>query len=297
MKDISRKCMMEKMKIEFTKMHGLGNDYIYVYCPEKEPENPNEISRILSKRHFSVGSDGLVLMCPSFVADIKMRMFNADGSEGGMCGNAVRCVGKYLYDKGILKKKNISVETLSGIKYLSLEIGNDSFVKSVSVKMGKASFDPKIIPTTFFDEAINHPIFIDGEEFLITALSTGSAHCVTFAENVFNMDISYLGPLFENHEAFPERVNTEFIECVDRTHINMRVWEKGSGETMACGTGACAAVAASARLGKCDFGVPVTVNLRGGTLEITCFNDYSLLMKGTAEFVFDGFIHIPTELF
>ena len=285
------------MKTEFTKMHGLGNDYIYVYCPNKEPENPNEISRLISRRHFSIGSDGLVLICSSEIADAKMRMFNADGSEGGMCGNAIRCVGKFLYDKGIIKKDKISVETLSGIKYLSLFIGEDGMVETVSVEMGKANFSPAAVPTTFFDEAVNEPICVLGNEYKITALSTGSAHCVTFQKDVFDLDISEIGPLFENHEVFPERVNTEFIECTDRRNINMRVWEKGSGETLACGTGACASVAAAVRLGMCESGVPVTVHLRGGDLEITCFSDYSLIMRGKAETVFDGVIDLPDELF
>lgn len=285
------------MNINFTKMHGLGNDYIYVYCPEKEPKNPNEISRIISRRHFSIGSDGLVLICSSEIADAKMRMFNADGSEGGMCGNAVRCVGKFLYDKGIIKKEKISIETKSGIKYLTLFLGEDAFVQTVSVEMGKANFAHDAVPTTFSGEAVNHPVCVLGKEYKITALSTGSAHCVTFQNDVFNLDISEIGPAFENHEIFPERVNTEFIERIDSRSINMRVWEKGSGETLACGTGACASVAAAVRLGKCDAGVPVTVHLRGGDLEITCFPDYSLIMRGKAETVFDGVIDLPDELF
>ncbi len=284
------------MKIDFTKMHGIGNDYIYVYCPYGEPSFPNDISRLISKRHFSIGGDGLVLICASKVADAKMRMFNADGSEGGMCGNAIRCVGKYLYDKNIIKKDKISIETLSGIKYLTLFFGEDSLVDSVSVQMGKADFSPKAVPTIFGNEAIDFPINVLGKEYNITALSTGSAHCVLFEKDVFNLDISEMGPAFENHNIFPNRVNTEFIECMDRRNINMRVWEKGSGETLACGTGACASVAASVRLGKCDAGVPVTVHLRGGDLEITCFSDYSLTMKGKAETVFDGVIDIPNEL-
>ena len=288
---------MDNIKISFTKMHGLGNDYIYVYCPEKEPAFPEKISEILSRRHFSVGSDGLVLICASSVADAKMRMFNADGSEGGMCGNAVRCVGKYLYDKNIIKKENISIETLSGIKYLSLRLGEDGLVQSVRVDMGRANFSPKAVPTSFEVEAVDAPITVDGKEYRITALSTGSAHCVAFGEDVFNMDISHIGPLFESHQAFPNRVNTEFIECLSDVHINMRVWEKGSGETLACGTGACASVAAAVRLGKCRSGVPVKVTLRGGELFITCGEDYSLVMEGSAETVYDGEILLPRELF
>ena len=283
------------MKINFTKMHGLGNDYIYIHCPEIQPVSPDKISKMLSKRHFSVGSDGLVLICPSEIADAKMRMFNADGSEGGMCGNAVRCVGKFLYDKNIVKKDKISIETLSGIKYLTLKIGEDGMVDGVSVHMGKADFSPLAVPTAFDAEAVDTPINVDGKEYRITALSTGSAHCVTFSHDVVSMDISHIGPLFENHERFPDRVNTEFIECIDEKHINMRVWEKGSGETLACGTGACASVAAAVRLGKCRSGVPVTVSLRGGELFITCGEDYSLVMEGKAETVFDGVVEIPDE--
>ncbi len=283
------------MKINFTKMHGLGNDYIYVYCGDKEPASPNEISRMLSKRHFSIGGDGLVLICKSKVADAKMRMFNADGSEGGMCGNAVRCVGKFLWDKGIIKKDKISIETLSGIKYLSLFLGDDGLVESVSVEMGKASFSPSDVPTILNFEAIDYPLIVCENEYKVTALSTGSAHCVIFEKDVFNLDISKIGPAFENHELFPQRVNTEFIECIDRRKINMRVWEKGSGETLACGTGACASVAASARLGRCEFGVPVTVCLRGGELEIVCNEDYSLIMRGKAETVYEGVVDINDE--
>lgn len=278
-------------------MHGLGNDYIYVYCPEKEPENPNEISRIISRRHFSIGSDGLVFMCHSDVADIKMRMFNADGSEGGMCGNAIRCVGKYLFDGGIIKKENISVETLSGIKYLTLYTGEDGLCDTVSVDMGKADFSPRAVPTVFDSEALEKPLTVLGKEYKITALSTGSAHCVVYENDVFNLDISETGPAFENNVVFPERVNTEFIECINRREINMRVWEKGSGETLACGTGACAVVAASARLGRCDYDVPVVVHLRGGDLEITCKKDFSLTMKGKAETVCLGVIDLPDSLF
>lgn len=283
------------MKVEFTKMHGLGNDYIYIYCPEKEPLSPNEISKLLSKRHFYVGSDGLVLISHSDVADAKMRMFNADGSEGGMCGNAVRCVGKYLYDKNIVKKDKISIETLSGIKYLTLFIGDDGLVDTVSADMGKADFSPSAVPTVFKTEAVDTPVFVGGKSYNITALSTGSAHCVVFEKDVFSMDISEIGPLFENHEVFPDRVNTEFIQCVDNRNINMRVWEKGSGETLACGTGACASVAVAVRLGKCEANVPVTVHLKGGELEILCGKDYSLTMRGKAETVYDGIIDIPDE--
>lgn len=286
------------MKINFTKMHGLGNDYIYIHCPKKEPSNPNEISRLISRRHFSVGSDGLVLICESSVADAKMRMFNADGSEGGMCGNAIRCVGKFLYDKGIIRKDKLSIETLSGIKYLSLFLGEDGLVDTVSVEMGKADFSPKAVPTVFENEAIERPITVLDKEYKITALSTGSAHCVVFENDVFNLDISKIGALFENHEVFPNRVNTEFIECVDRTNINMRVWEKGSGETLACGTGACASVAVAVRLNKCNANVPITVHLSGGELKITCFynhpqhENYSLIMEGKAETVYDGQIEL-----
>lgn len=283
------------MKINFTKMHGLGNDYIYIHCPHVQPAHPDKISRLLSKRHFSIGSDGLVLICPSDVADAKMRMFNADGSEGGMCGNAIRCVGKFLYDKNIIKKKSLSIETLSGIKYLTLKTGDDGTVDRASVHMGKADFSPLAVPTVFDGEAVDTPITVDGKEYRITALSTGSAHCVTFARDVFNMDISRIGPLFENHECFPNRVNTEFIECIDDEHINMRVWEKGSGETLACGTGACASVAVAVRLGRCRSDVPVIVSLKGGELFITCGEDYSLVMEGKAETVFEGVIEIPDE--
>jgi diaminopimelate epimerase len=279
-------------KIKFTKMHGLGNDYIYVYCGDNLYFDPCKVSRILSRRHFSVGSDGLVLMCSSSVADIKMRMFNADGSEGGMCGNAVRCVGKYLYDRGIVNKKEISVETLSGLKYLTLTVGKNGKVEFVSADMGKANFNPKAVPSLFEKEAIDTELEVGGKVYKVTALSTGSSHCVTFSDDVFNLVLDEIGPLFEKHPMFPMGVNTEFVECVDRTHINMRVWERGSGETLACGTGACAVVATAVKLGLCDANVPVTVSLRGGNMEIICSDDFSLTMNGTAETVFDGEIEV-----
>ena len=275
------------MKINFTKMHGIGNDYIYVNCMEKELEDPCGVSVAMSPRHFSVGSDGLIMICPSEVADAKMRMFNADGSEGKMCGNAIRCVGKYLYDNGICKKENISVETLSGIKYLTLTVEGGS-VKYVSVDMGKASFKAEDIPTTYGGEMIDAPAAVDGKTWRMTAVSVGNPHWITVVEDPYALELEKIGPAFENHPLFPERVNTEFIRKVGDDEIEMRVWERGSGETWACGTGASAVAAACVRLGLCSAGEPITVHLRGGDLVITCDSDYRITMKGPAEKVYDG---------
>lgn len=275
------------MKIKFTKMHGIGNDYIYVDCMKRELEAPGKISVAMSPRHFSVGADGLVMICSSDVADAKMRMFNADGSEGMMCGNAIRCVGKYLYDNGIVKKDKLSVETKSGIKYLDLCV-SDGNVVSVSVDMGYAVFEPSKIPVKSEKEIIDSPIEISGGEYKITCVSMGNPHAVTFVSDVSDIDIEKIGPVFENHPMFPERVNTEFVRVIDRRTIDMRVWERGSGETYACGTGACASVAACVKNGLADAGVPVTVRLIGGELTIICADDYRITMSGPAAKVYDG---------
>lgn len=276
------------MKINFTKMHGCGNDYIYVNCIDNELPNPDLISIEMSKRHFSVGSDGLVMICKSDVADAKMRMFNADGSEGKMCGNAIRCIGKYLYDNKIVTKKSISIETLSGIKYLELFVNDKNLVEMVSVNMGYASFIPKDIPVLSDVPVINQKCLINNDEYYITAVSMGNPHCVIYVDEPKELDLSKMGYAFENNLMFPQRVNTEFVRINERNSLMMRVWERGSGETWACGTGACAVAAASIKNGFCDFNKPIIIELLGGTLEILVKEDYNVIMKGPATKVFDG---------
>lgn len=275
------------MKIPFTKMQGIGNDYIYVNCMSGEYFDPAELSAVMSPRHMSVGADGLVLICSSDIADAKMRMFNADGSEGRMCGNAIRCVGKYLYDNGIVNKENISVETLSGIKYLTLTVENEK-VTYVSVDMGTASFVPGSIPVLSEDEVINRPIAVPSGEYRFTAVTVGNPHAVIYAEDIDSLDLRKIGPEFENNELFPERINTEFVKVISGTHLQMRVWERGSGETWACGTGACAVVAASVKNGICSANTEITVTLIGGDLKIVCSDDYQITMRGAAVKVYDG---------
>lgn len=275
------------MKLEFTKMHGIGNDYIYFNCLEGELENPSDVAVKMSARRFSVGGDGIVMICPSDSADVKMRMFNADGSEGKMCGNAIRCVGKYLYDGGFTDKTELSVETLSGIKKLKLTVENGA-VTYVTADMGKAELEGRKIPVDADGTVKEYPLEINGAVYPVTCVSMGNPHAVTYVDDVALIDLEKLGPCFEYHPFFPERVNTEFIRVVDRRTLEMRVWERGSGETYACGTGACAAVAASVLCGYVDFDTPVKVRLIGGELEIVCKKDFSIQMSGPAEKVYDG---------
>lgn len=275
------------MDIKFTKMQGCGNDYIYVNCFDFEIKDPNKLSIEMSKRHFSVGSDGLVLILKSDIADAKMRMFNADGSEGKMCGNAIRCIGKYLYDNKLINKEEIDIETLSGIKHLKLFVKDDKVYK-VTVDMGKASFDPNIIPITLKDKMINQKCLVENKEYNITAVSMGNPHGVLYLDEIDNLNLESIGPSFENNPIFPERVNTEFIKIIDKNHLKMRVWERGSGETYACGTGACASVASSCINKITNFNETVYVELIGGTLEIVCDNDFNIKMTGPAKKIYDG---------
>jgi diaminopimelate epimerase len=275
------------MNIPFIKMHGAGNDYAFVDCFKHSAENPNELAVKISDRHFGVGADGLVLILPSKVADCRMRMFNADGSEGKMCGNAVRCVGKYFYEN-YLQKNILKIETLSGIKTLEIFTENN-LVKEVKVDMGKADFSAKNIPIAVkSDTYINSPLKIDGEILNITAVSMGNPHCVVFCENVDNVPLGTIGTKFEHHPIFPERVNTEFVQIIDNHTIKMRVWERGSGETLACGTGACASVAAGVKNGLLKPDIEICVCVKGGKLYITCTNDFQVFMKGNAVEVFRG---------
>ena len=279
-------------RIEFTKMHGIGNDYIYINCFEKELENPGKLSIEMSKRHFSVGADGIVMICRSEIADAKMRMFNADGSEGKMCGNAIRCVGKYLYDNGMTDKTKLDIETLSGIKHLDLNV-IDGKVESVKVDMGKASLVPSDIPVlTDKERFVDEPLTICDKEYRLTAVSMGNPHVVTYLDEIKSLDLESIGPHFENCPRFPERVNTEFVRVIDEKTLDMRVWERGSGETYACGTGACATVVASVVNGICKKNTPVTVRLIGGELTITVLDDMRVIMEGTATKVYDGVYEI-----
>lgn len=278
--------------MKFTKMQGIGNDYIYVNCFEEKVDDPERVSQIVSDRHFGIGGDGLVLIMPSEKADFRMRMFNADGSEGNMCGNATRCIGKFVYDNGLTDKTEITLETKSGIKYLTLYPENGK-VKTVLVNMGKAVLTPADIPMKAEGESfINKPIEVLGSEVYITAVSMGNPHAVTYVDDVMSLDLEKIGPAFENHPIFPERVNTEFIKVLDSHTIQMRVWERGSGETWACGTGACAAAVASVKNGYFKNDEEITVKLRGGDLFITYSTDGTVLMRGAAETVFTGEIDI-----
>ncbi len=278
--------------MKFTKMQGIGNDYVYVNCFEETVADPERVSEIISDRHFGIGADGLVLIMPSDKADFRMRMFNADGSEGNMCGNATRCIGKFVYDNHLTDKTSITLETRSGIKKLTLYPENGK-VKTVLVDMGKAVLKPADIPMNVSgDTFINKPITVDGKDVFITAVSMGNPHAVTYVDDVDSLELEKIGPSFENHPLFPERVNTEFIKILDESTMQMRVWERGSGETWACGTGACAATAASVLNGYFPHDKEITVKLRGGDLFITYKSDGTVLMRGPAETVFTGEIDV-----
>ena len=275
--------------LKFTKMHGIGNDYVYVNCFKETVSDPEKLSIFVSDRHFGVGSDGLVLIMPSDKADFRMRMFNADGSEGMMCGNATRCIGKYVYDNGMTDKTDITLETKSGIKRLKLFV-KDGKVETVLVDMGKAIIKPADIPVrSELDTFISQKITVNGKEETVTCVSMGNPHCVLFTDTpVDTIELEKIGPYFENHELFPERINTEFANVLDDHTVKMRVWERGSGETWACGTGACATAVAACLNGYCKQGEEITLKLRGGDLTITYNEDGTVLMRGPAAKVFDG---------
>ena len=259
--------------MHFTKMHGLGNDYLYVFG--EVPENIEELSVKLSDRHFGAGSDGMIYICNSDIADFRMRIFNADGSEAKMCGNGIRCVGKYIYDKGYTDKTNLTVETLSGIKILTLHVQGGK-VKTVTVDMGK---------TKAGDE---QEIAVAGEKVKYVPVDVGNPHAVVFVDDAEKAPVDTLGSKVEKHDAFPGGVNVEFVQVIDKNTLRMRVWERGSGITMACGTGACASVTAAVKKGFCEFDSPVTVLLDGGPLKITVSRDFDVIMEGPAETVYEG---------
>ena len=281
------------MKLPFTKMHGCGNDYIYFNCFTHPVNHPEKLAVELSDHHFGIGGDGVILICPSDVADAKMRMFNADGSEGKMCGNGIRCVGKYLYDNHMVGgKTEITVETLSGIKTLRLYPENGK-VGSVQVDMGKAILDPTQIPV-YLDgtRVVDAPLVVDERVYHITCVSMGNPHCVVFVkEDVSIMDLERIGPKFEHNPLFPERVNTEFVNLLPDGALKMRVWERGSGETMACGTGACAVGVTAVLAGLAQKGEDILVHLRGGDLTIR-YTDQAVYLTGPAVTVFEGTVEV-----
>lgn len=279
--------------MKFTKMHGLGNDYVYVNCLKEKLKNPSAAARFVSDRHFGIGSDGLILINPSQRADFEMEMYNADGSRGEMCGNGIRCVAKYVYDYGLTDKTHISVETLAGIKNLDLTL-EDGKAVLIKVDMGKPELEAGKIPVVTkhpSEKVIDMPIDVDGIGYRMTCISMGNPHAVVFVEDVKGLEIEKIGPGFENHESFPRRINTEFVRVCDRKTVEMRVWERGSGETMACGTGACAAAAACILNGLTEN--EVTVKLLGGDLLIKWDREANkIYMTGPALVVYDGEIDI-----
>ncbi len=290
--------------MKFTKMHGLGNDYVYVNCFEEKIENPSKVAELVSDRHFGVGSDGLILIRPSQEADFEMEMYNADGSPGAMCGNGIRCVAKYVYDHGMTDKEKISVATASGIKYLDLTV-QDGTVVLVKVDMGAPILEASRIPvdvTKFAGDdvpadarVLGESLLVKGSVYYVTCVSMGNPHCVTRVEDVDGLRIEKLGPFFEHHEAFPDRVNAEFVRVLDRSTVQMRVWERGSGETWACGTGACAAAVACILNGWTEN--EVTVKLRGGDLQICWDREKDrVFMTGPATTVFEGEIHLQDKM-
>ena len=281
--------------LTFSKMHGIGNDYIYINCFQETVTDPEKLSIFMSNVRFGVGSDGLVLILPSEVADFRMRIFNADGSEAMMCGNATRCVGKYVYEHGMTDKTEVSLETNSGTKYLTLYVNEaTNKVDAVKVDMGKAILKPAEIPLADDgDRFIAKPVVVDGVSYDMTCVSMGNPHAVVFLPEIDSLDLEKIGPSFEHHPLFPNRVNTEFIRVIDDHTLQMRVWERGSGETFACGTGACAAAVASVLNGYCKQEQEILIHLRGGDLRIIYHKDESVTMIGPATFIFEGKMEYP----
>ena len=280
--------------MKFTKMQGIGNDYVYVNCFKEKVTDPGRTAKFVSDRHFGIGSDGLILIKPSEVADFQMDMYNLDGSQGAMCGNGIRCVAKYVYDYGLTDKTSLSIETKSGIKYVELQVKAGKAI-SVKVNMGQPILDAEKIPFLCGEKrAVSVPLEVEGKTWKVTGVSMGNPHAVVYLEDVDGLEIEKIGPGFEHHPAFPDRVNTEFIKVLDDHTLQMRVWERGSGETMACGTGACAAAVASILNGFVKD--QVTVKLLGGDLDIFWDRQADLVyMTGPAQVVFDGEITLPWE--
>ena len=281
------------MKLPFTKMHGCGNHYIYFNCFDQAVPDPEALSIRLSEPHFGIGGDGIILISPSDRADAQMRIFNADGSEGRMCGNGIRCVGKYLYDNGMVNgRTSVTVDTLSGVKRLELDV-QDGRVQSVRVDMGAAILLPRDIPADFEgDSVVGAPLVVDERVYHVTCVSMGNPHCVIFlSEDIDSLDLARIGPKFEHHPLFPARINTEFVNVQPDGSLKMRVWERGSGETWACGTGACAVGVAACLTGRAEKGSDITVHLRGGDLNIQ-YTDETVFMTGAATTIFEGEIEI-----
>lgn len=277
--------------MKFTKMQGLGNDYIYVDCTQKSITNPSEVAKKVSDRHFGIGSDGLVLILPSDKADFQMRMFNSDGSESEMCGNAIRCVGKYVYDNKLTNENNLTIETLAGLKVLELKIEAEKVIL-VRVDMGEPILTPKNIPVEGDKERfISEPIEIDGQTYNVTAVSMGNPHAITYVDDIANFPLYEVGPKMETNKLFPRKVNAEFVQIIDKSTLKMRVWERGAGETLACGTGASAVLVASVLNGVADRAA--TIKLLGGDLFIEWSEkDNHVYMTGPAVKVFEGEIDI-----
>lgn len=284
--------------MKFTKMHGIGNDYVYINCFEEKivPEEMIDDIIAMSDRHKGIGSDGVIFIMPSEVADARMRMFNADGSEGKMCGNGIRCVGKYVYEHGISHNNPLRIEMASGIKTLNLDVVQGK-VESVTVDMGIPILDSKLIPVNLdVEQVINYPLVVNNQEYLITCVSMGNPHCVIFTEGIDYLNLEKIGPLFENNPVFPERINTEFVEIIDDKTMKMRVWERGSGETLACGTGASASVVAAIYNNVFTRDQEIKVILKGGELYITLTSDNHVFMRGSATEVFTGEYKLKNKL-
>lgn len=278
--------------MKFTKMQGCGNDYVYINgFTEKITDKPAFV-RAISDRHFGVGGDGAIFINPSEEADFEMEMYNADGTRAEMCGNGIRCVAKYVYDKGLTDKKQISIVSFGNIKYVDLYV-EDGLVNTVKVNMGAPILEAEKVPVkSAMPQSVDEPITVNGKEYRMTCVSMGNPHAVIFMKDIANLDIASIGPLFETHEVFPNRTNTEFVEVIDRTHVNMRVWERGTGETLACGTGCCATVVACVLNGLTED--KVTVHVLGGEIEIQWDREQNLIyMTGPAATVFEGELDNP----
>ncbi len=287
------------MELEFTKMHGCGNDYIYINCFKQSIKNANELAIRLSNRHFGIGADGIICLYPSDVADGRMEMFNADGSEGKMCGNGVRCIAKFLYDNTSLErnKAEITIETKSGIKRI-VPFYEDSQITKLTVNMGSPIFKPSLIPVDTSslhikkdDKILNLPIKVEGKTYKVSCLSMGNPHCVVISDSIDDIDLERIGPQFEDNKLFPDRINTEFVQILDKNIVKMRVWERGSGETLACGTGACAVCVVLYSLGLIAKKEKLTVKLRGGSLDVS-YDGKDVFMSGEAVTVFKGKIDV-----
>ena len=273
--------------MKFTKMHGAGNDYIFVDCFDEKVENPQDLSRKLSRRNFSIGADGLVLIKPSVIADCSMNIYNSDGSEAEMCGNAIRCVAKYIFDNKV-KRNKIKIDTLSGVKVVEIHL-KDGVSVGGTVNMGPPILNGRRIPTRYGTSVVKDQIInVENEDYKITCVGMGNPHCVVFCDDIDRLNLEKIGPLFENHEMFPERINTEFVEIVDSTHLKMRVWERGSGETLACGTGACAVAVASIINGVCPKNKGIEILAKGGILSVKWCDDDNVYLTGEAVEVFRG---------